>query len=213
MSIAKLSTVYKGLILDLPLTTQYYNANTNIFKDRTPYRNHGTNVSGSVGENYTELSNQYISFTSSLLPESTNFSLCFWYNPKDSYNYGNYFWSQYTSGISGRFLLFLNSNGTLQFSHTGANQPSTFTFDLNLFSFITVIKNSNNIILYKNTSSESPFIDNANILQVNSLIGRQHIGGGNDSQGYFANYKIWNRSITQQEIEYIFNKERIIFGV
>ncbi|GEM_PF-2753691 len=62
MSVSNPSTtvglMHKGLILDLPCKSKYYNATTSRIDDRTPYRNHGTN-NGAI------LSNTYVTFDGS----------------------------------------------------------------------------------------------------------------------------------------------------
>jgi len=48
-----ISSLHKGLVLDMPLTSERHNPGTDVFTDRTPYNNHGANNGADVDTDHS----------------------------------------------------------------------------------------------------------------------------------------------------------------
>lgn len=99
---------YKGLVLDLPLTSSALQSST-LASDKTPYSQHATITGGptvaSTGTTF-DAASQYEKYASPFRTSDTSGSVCFWFNTNDAASGANYAFSASDELTTTNFITF-----------------------------------------------------------------------------------------------------------
>lgn len=149
---------------------------------------------------------------------SGDFSITIWANPSTIETYDTlYEMGYYTDGI-----LFRPNGGTVEvymgYSLSGGgNRGYTHSRSIGRWDHYTLIRQSGVVRVYINAVQiGTDWANTANLTLatvVNCKIGSSTHTGGQRWNGYISNFQIYNRSITQQEIQQNFNATRGRYGI
>jgi len=214
----KISSLQKGLVLDLPLNLERYNPGTLEHTDLTPYENRGLNngaVVGALSSAFNGSSDYVDCGKKDSLNITGDISLSVWIRTNTIT--GGYD-AIIHKGVPGpnRYALFLNNgevNGTL----------TSGTSVISINSGVTVGKWVNAIWTFSDTLDESKIYINGifnNSAVETSTIGSTttkdlHIGNtetyGNPFNGDIAKARIYNRALSPSEVELYYDQTKHLF--
>jgi len=215
-------SLYKGLVLDMPLTSTYAvgSAGSELIKDRTPYSNNGQNYGASVGSDYIDFdgtSSNYIDVGDNLVVENGIFSVSLWAYSTDL-NAGTMISRWDTGAHPGNNSWGLSHNGgvgALYFSieeNDNGIVSSTTSFTNDIWHHIVGVANGTKIYLYvDNVLKDSDDYDGTmnQGLQTKLLIGRLSPSvNWYGFKGFMSSAKIYNRALSESEIKLLYDKGR-----
>jgi len=218
------SSLQKGLVLDMPLTSSY-NQSATVLSDVSAYHNHGT-ISGNpvVGADDTDFDGTDAvtianSFNSTFV---SDFTIGLWLKPAD----GQPAAMQYPSGdyvdVTGRQYFVLNTNGTLKYYFMSNNDGTYITSASAVFPdgttewthiMVTGDQSAGEHKMYVNGVLEATNLTGgttaANWALYNSTTDKYYLADFDEVAGAYigkmSNYKIWNRVLTTAEMATLYS--------
>jgi hypothetical protein len=214
-----ISSLQKGLVLDMPLTTTYTKGGavgSEVMADRTPYENDGTNHGAVVGSASTTFdgSDDYIDLTDPLSIFDDSFTISMWAKiPSDaSGRVGVLFGDFGLEGIAVNFEI--HDDGQTRFYWGGS--PDIFgSVDLrdNNWHMITFVRDKANDKVYGYIDTTVDINYSGAIADktatVPHRIGRDSRTGDTALDGSLSNLKVYNRALDLEEIEYLYSLGRL----
>jgi hypothetical protein len=214
----EISSLSKGLVLDMPLTSSSYNENTNRVDDRSVYGNHGLNSNATVLTDSTFFDgnngNEMITFNNNGLL-SSGFNFNFWLY----FIGGNRWGTQPTSiggileninGRSGNYIYTSHNTLTMRFSFGGVFNQRAISYPKSIhenWHFISINYDGINLKVY--LDGEEFYSDpQTGILDLSSS---QAIFGKITTYwliGSLKNAKIYNRPLSAEEVELLYSMGR-----
>ncbi|MDD3175103.1 MAG: LamG domain-containing protein [Candidatus Nanoarchaeia archaeon] len=216
------TSLNKGLILDMPLTSRYTKTETagsEILTDRTPYSNDGTNTGATLsseGAYFNDADNDYIlSQQTHLFDSSHTYSV--WIYPETTASIrgvlGNHFHTDFSnicfSVYNGRIYV---SVGYTDNTRDGAYAVSTVYADR--WTHVLVVFNitENTIKTYLNGKIDHTreLTKTVKFSSRNFLVGQWARSYTNNYKfkGNISNVKIYNRALSESEIQQLYNQGR-----
>lgn len=207
-------TLQKGLVLDMPLTSQHTKTETagsQIMTDKTPYGNDGRNAGGLVTESYTSFNgtSQYIYNIDTKNPEllePSAITVSSWINLDTDASTGRHIWFTKWLGYSNEIeattrLPYLRLNGPGDIRSTVPITPGAWhhfagTYDASIGGRVYL----DGVLV--GTKAASGAITHSRTYPLN--IGRY--SGGIYFKGKIANAKIYNRALSADEIKLLYTQ-------
>jgi hypothetical protein len=198
----------KGLVLDMPLTLKYTKDETSgseIMTDKTPYSNDGQNYGATISEEGASFDgvNDYID-----LGDNLGNAL--------SSNHTISFWSKYTSGSSwtpfigkdGVSRTWIGTDGGWDYQNSvGADKPVYTVGNMNLWNYYVIVADASGEKYYINGNYVADsFVGRASNNTNHFLIGFDN--GGAYGSGIVKKLKIYNRTLSDQEVKSLYDKGR-----
>jgi hypothetical protein len=227
-------SLQKGLVFDMPLTSSATKSSTvgsEIMTDKTPYANDGQNSGASVGSEYSSFDgvNDYVNVTASTSYEVQNISIGFWINPsvqdnaiitlmdKDHSTIPNYqgWVIQSEDATTNKYYYFAYYNGS-NFEVAG-NYGAGKGVQLiqGTWQYLTYTKSGKTLTGYINgVVVWGPFNASNSTIVYNSSrrlsIGHAIYSAINNRNfnGSIAGVKIYNRALSTEEIQLLYDKGR-----
>ena len=220
---ASTSSLSKGLVLDMPLTTKHMKSST-IVADRTPYTNDGTINGATVGTDSTSFdgTNDYINLgNSNTLKPTEAITVGAWVYKEN--------WSTLVSvhqmvisctedggyelyfSTDGYFRLFIYINGAYRYSGT------TYTSLSSGWHYVSGTYDGRYVKLYVDGVLKNTYDAGGNYpihyTYANSLIVGAEASSGSSSSGNYFNgsisgVKIYNRALSESEVKLLYEKGR-----
>lgn len=214
---ASAGSLQKGLVLDMPLTSNYtktVTAGSQVMTDRTPNSNDGQNYGATVGSDSTSFDgvNDYVDISdSSLLKLNGNFTMSFWY--KAITMKGTY------PAVLGKGTGSANNSGYIVFYTDINNGPMYFKRDNKYMTIGSSVNTSWNHFVFTynstnwtgylngiyNNSGVQTFVNNTNTAHL--YFGRYAISSS-PNNGQLSGVKIYNRALSPEEVKSLYDKGR-----
>ncbi len=217
------SSLTKGLVLDMPLTSTYKKSNTvgsEIMTDKTPYSNHGQNYGATVGEDSMSFDgSDYVAGFNGFLVGLTELSISAWVNPSSSTYIFQHGSSNSHNGYMNYFRVDADGSLTIDVQHVAAAHftPSSDNgeVEMNEWSHVGAIIDSDSINFYVNgelidSNSFSGMYPLATSAANYRNIGRYYYRSDSISYstGNISSVKIYNRALSDTEIKLLYDKGR-----
>lgn len=214
-----IGTLDKGLVGHWPLTETYYSSSTNRVDDISGYGNHGTNYGAQVKNQGAKFdgTDDYIGITDNdawSFEGNEPFSVSAFIRTSNP--------SQYRGGVLGNNEYLGGGyklgfyNGNIYFSlHSNSNSYNIYTgFPANIWRHVVGTYDGDRMRFYINGDMKDD-ITGANLIDNGSdfLIGKAQQEGWEPFIGDVANVKVYNRTLSDYEIQTLFDKERGDFGI
>jgi hypothetical protein len=212
----------------------YWSMDTNAFIDNSPSSNNGTAYNGTIPINAGKVNNSanftnasvYVNLTTSggntdpLNIEGDEFSINGWILPNDCLNGAIYSREEYNGSWLGGFRLGVSSNLFVTEIVTNDNYHGFVSTEganctPNKWQMFTIVYNSSDVLTYKNAtlSNTQNLTGNINESNASVNIGRYNAGGSIPLNASLDELGVWNRSLSQSEIDNLWNDgDGIYFG-
>lgn len=154
-------------------------------------------------------SSSYINLNSAVLPASV-FSVSFWVNVNSLVN--EWVFSQYTGGVTGRFIFNITSTGGFQINVSSTNSLSTTNIPaitIGNWHHVVVVKDgSNGWTLYSDGSSHSTWNSSENIItNQNTILGGDDSVTSNNLDGKLDQVRIYDAALTDSQVTELYNEK------
>ena len=156
----------------------------------------------------------YVNLNSAVLPASV-FSISIWIN-LNSLSTG-WLFSQYTGGVTGRFIFNVTSTGGFQINVSSTNSLSTTNIPVittNNWHHVVVVKDgSNGWILYADGASHSTWNSTENIItNQNTILGGDDSVTSSNMVGSIDQVRIFNTAISAANVTSLYNEGTVVEG-
>ena len=154
-------------------------------------------------------SSSYIDLNSAVLPASV-FSVSFWVNVNSLVN--EWIFSQYTGGVTGRFIFNITSTGGFQINVSSTNSLSTTNIPAitigNWHQVVVVKDGSNGWTLYSDGSLHSTWNSSENIItNQNTILGGDDSVTSNNLDGSIDQVRIYSTALTDSQVTELYNEK------
>ncbi|MCK5013765.1 MAG: LamG domain-containing protein [Candidatus Omnitrophica bacterium] len=211
-----ISSLQKGLVLDMPLTSKRYDAGNTLFKDLTPYENTGVNTGGDVDVDHTTFvsaNSDYVGLgNDSSLDITDEITISAWVNIPVLPDVDRYIVGYSPVGLEYRYVLHLNQQ-TIK-----AAFRDTLPASITTGNFISVDTWYHIVYTAAAGSTEKIYVNGVDTGASGTAGstswtgGSVNIGSIRGSSSYFngdlSHAKIWNRALNAQEILLLYEKGR-----
>lgn len=215
----KLGTLQKGLVLDMPLTSKYHNPGTDIFTDKTPYSNHGTNNGADIGTDHSTFvaaNSDYVNCGNDVrLNHGAERSISLWAKTASVIDHHQLISNDFDSGVSGIRLGYIAGDlraywfdtvGSLKYLSADSNPTIGEWFYIAFgLSGGTAKLYINNIVQQDTKSFNSIATSN-----LNTYLGTLN-GAIQFYNGDLAHPRMWNRALTAAEWALAFDQEKGLY--
>ena len=213
--------VTNGLVLNIdPANSSSYSGVGNTIYDLSGFGNTGTLTNGPTfsalngGNLIFDGSNDFLgAASSSSLDISTNLSAVVWMKliTTDGANHIIFSKTNSTNPFLSNYEAYLK-NDVIYWWDSPTERNTTVTLSINSWTQVVFVRSSTSLLIYKNGSLANTITVN----QVGPVVGDFFIG--KDPNGQFLNFNLaqfilYNRALTQQEISQNFNALRSRFGI
>lgn len=219
------SSLNKGLILDMPLTSKYTKSNTagsQIMTDNSPYSHDGQNIGAIIGPDYSSFQsdvNYYIrSINDIYLNTSQTYSV--WVRPTTLGTLRGIFTTHDHSTNANIGINQTNNHFNVSIGYTDGTReynikPSTYTITLNTWTHVVLLYNSNDnsVSFYINGNFDSKWnlTKTVKFIPQKILFGQwsnTYLNTNYKFNGEISNAKIYNRALSDEEIRSLYERGR-----
>ncbi len=183
-------------------------------RDISGYENHGTAQGGLVIGNTTDrhgqaggatefiLGTKYVTIPETTLLKTTGYSICFWYKPTVS-NADNTVFGRMDAPADTSWCDFQMIAQRIKFLQKGDLWQVAASIPLNEWHHYVFTVLGATGLLYKDAVSQTPPISTATDDFVFTTLGATY--GGYSAKGHLADFRIYNRALTQTEITLLYD--------
>lgn len=216
----QISSLHRGLVLDMPLNSSSYNENTNRVDDRSVYGNHGVNNNGIFNNNFAYFSQNSSDFLS--IPHNENIN----FGSDDSFTVSASFSLDEHNGGE-RWSILMKGSGLNSYGISGRWQALNVGYRSGLSSIVAlsypielqtqyhvvmVVDNTENIMkLYVDgqfINSRAINFDVVNSSNWTSFSTNGIAGSAGLAGGKIKNLKIYNRALTDNEVSLLYHLDK-----